>query len=366
VTRGGAARAAVAPAPAFTGFELPAASEPPEARGLTRDGVRLLVATPHGVRHTRFAELPEHLEPGDLVVVNTSATLPAAVDGHRDRGVPTTVHFSTALDDGSWVVELRPRAPGGPEGSSEGGTTGPVRDAVAGERVELPGGAELTLVAGHPGGGRTSERLWRAAVNTAVPPLLAGYGRPIAYGYVPRRWPLRAYQTVFGVDAGSAEMPSAGRPFTAELITALVTRGVAVAPVTLHTGVSSLEKHEPPLAERYRVPASTARLVNATRAGGGRVVAVGTTVTRALETVADEDGTVTAGAGWTELVLGPDRPARTVSGLITGWHEPGASHLLLLEAVAGPRLVGEAYREAARDRYLWHEFGDSCLFLSQK
>jgi len=366
--------------PALTRFELPAglaASEPPEARGLSRDGVRLLVATPRGVRHARFADLPRYLAPGDLVVVNTSATLPAAVDGRRGGRRRITVHFSTALDDGSWLVELRPR----------GLATGPLRDAVAGERVDLPSGAALTLLAGHPDGGPTSDRLWRATVTTEVPPLLAGHGRPIAYGYVPRRWPLSAYQTVFarttdapaahaqttdgtdGTDSratGSAEMPSAGRPFTLALVTELVTAGVAVAPVTLHTGVSSLEKHEPPLAERYQVPASTAGLVNATRAAGGRVVAVGTTVTRALETVADDDGTVRPGDGWTELMLGPDRPARTVDGLVTGWHEPGASHLLLLEAVAGARLVGEAYREAVRERYQWHEFGDSCLLLPER
>jgi S-adenosylmethionine:tRNA ribosyltransferase-isomerase len=347
---------------ALTRFEpsaVLAASEPPEARGLNRDGVRLLVATPEGVRHAHFADLPRYLAPGDLVVVNTSATVPAAVDGRWRRGRRVTVHFSTALDDGSWLVELRP--PGH-------ATTGPVRDAVTGECVELPGGTALTLLAGHPAGGATSERLWRASVDAAVSPLLARYGRPISYGYVPRRWPLAAYQTVFARSAatsaaGSAEMPSAGRPFTAELVTELVTQGVAMAPVALHAGVSSLDKHEPPLAERYRVPAATARLVNTTRDAGGRVVAVGTTVTRALETVAREDGTVAAGAGWTELVLGPDRPARTVNGLITGWHEPGASHLLLLEAVAGVRLVGAAYREAARHGYRWHEFGDSCLLL---
>jgi S-adenosylmethionine:tRNA ribosyltransferase-isomerase len=354
------------------------ATEPPEARGLRRDGVRLLVAAPDGVRHARFAELTRHLRPGDLVVVNTSATLPAAVDGHRSgrphRG-PVTVHFSTALDDGTWVVELRPPGRG----------SGPVRDGAAGERVDLPGGGALTLLAGHPGGGPTSQRLWRARTGTDVGRLLAGHGRPVAYGYLPRPWPLAAYQTVFARPdrprlvsgngrssarhhwpahaAGSAEMPSAGRPFTAELVTELVSAGIAVAPVTLHTGVSSLEKHEPPLAEPYLVPPATARLVNATRAAGGRVVAVGTTVTRALETVASAEGTVTAGAGWTELVLGPDRPARVVDGLITGWHEPGASHLLLLEAVAGPELVEAAYRAAFREHYLWHEFGDSCLLL---
>jgi S-adenosylmethionine:tRNA ribosyltransferase-isomerase len=334
---------------ALTRFELPgglSASEPPEARGLRRDGVRLLVARPGRIEHARFADLAEHLRPGDLVVVNDSATLPAAVDtGGR------TVHFSTRLPDGTWVVELR-----GP---------GPVRDAVAGQRVPLPDGSTLTLVAGHPHGGATSERLWRATVDTDVPALMAAHGRPVSYDYVPRHWPLAAYQTVFAraVEGGSAEMPSAGRPFTTELVTELVAAGVVVAPLTLHTGVSSLEKHEPPLAEPYVVPAATARLVNVTRAAGGRVVAVGTTVTRALETVATADGTVAAGSGWTELVLSAERPARVVDGLVTGWHEPGASHLMLLESVAGPALVGAAYAAAVRERYLWHEFGDSALLL---
>jgi S-adenosylmethionine:tRNA ribosyltransferase-isomerase len=158
-------------------------------------------------------------------------------------------------------------------------------------------------------------------------------------------------------------MPSAGRPFSERLVTGLVAGGVVIAPVTLHTGVSSLEAHEPPQPERFRVPATTARLVNQTRSAGRRVVAVGTTVTRALETVAATDGTVTPGAGWTDLVLGPDRPARAVTGLVTGWHEPGASHLLLLTAVAGQTLVERAYAEAAGSGYLWHEFGDSCLLL---
>jgi S-adenosylmethionine:tRNA ribosyltransferase-isomerase len=136
-----------------------------------------------------------------------------------------------------------------------------------------------------------------------------------------------------------------------------------VAPVELHTGVSSQDVGEPPQPERFRVPATTARAVNMTRAWGNRVVAVGTTVTRALESAADELGVVRARAGWTDLVLGPARPARVVSGLITGWHAPGASHLQLLEAVAGAGLVDRAYAEAVRARYLWHEFGDSCLLL---
>jgi S-adenosylmethionine:tRNA ribosyltransferase-isomerase len=137
-----------------------------------------------------------------------------------------------------------------------------------------------------------------------------------------------------------------------------------VLPLVLHTGVSSPELHEPPAPERFAVPAATARIVTGTRAAGGRVVAVGTTVTRALESATGEDGVTRPAAGWTDLVLGQDRPARVVTGLVTGLHAPEASHLLLLEAVAGPELVGRAYEAAVADGdYLWHEFGDSTLFL---
>jgi S-adenosylmethionine:tRNA ribosyltransferase-isomerase len=325
-------------------FALPrelSAGEPPEARGLTRDGVRLLVVDETAVWHARFRDLGRLLEPGDLVVVNTSATLPAAVDA-----ADLTVHFSTPVDEYRWIVELRR-----PDQS------GPVRDGGTGDRIALPSGAVLTLESG------VSDRLWSTRLSVPVLPYLHREGRPIAYGYLRGRWPLAQYQTVFAGEPGSAEMPSAGRPFTTELVTRLVSAGVAVAPITLHTGVSSLESGESPQPERFRVPAATAGLVNTVRAAGGRVVAVGTTVVRALESVARPDGTVHAGGGWTDLVLGPDRPARTVGGLVTGLHEPEASHLLLLEAVAGRALVQRAYDAAVSGRYLWHEFGDSCLLL---
>lgn len=343
-----------------TRFALPAelsATEPPEARGLARDEIRLLVAAPAAVRHTRFHALGGYLEAGDLLVVNTSATLPAAVDGRRAADRRVTVHFSTELDDGSWAIELRRPDARGPEW-----------DGRAGEQVTLPGGS-LTLLDTHPNHEPADpvagQRLWRARIDVVGP--VAGYlrrhGRPITYRYLPGRWPLSAYQPVFARDPGSAEMPSAGRPFTEALITELVGAGIGVAPVLLHTGVSSLETGEPPQAERFRVTAATARAVNDTRAAGGRIVAVGTTVTRALESVAAADGTVRAGAGWTDLVLGPAHPARAVTGLITGWHAPEASHLLLLEAVAGRELVQAAYDAALAERYRWHEFGDSCLLL---
>jgi S-adenosylmethionine:tRNA ribosyltransferase-isomerase len=347
--------------PTASPFVVPpglSATEPPEARGLARDEVRLLVARERGpLRHTTFRALPALLRRGDLVVVNTSDTEPAAVDGHRADGTPVTVHVSGPAPDGLHVVEMR---------SADGRR---VSDGVAGENVSLPRGVVATLLTGHPDPHvAAGSRLWRARIPVAggLRPWLVEVGRPVRYSYVDRQWPLEAYRTVFAhpeAEFGSAEMPSAGRPFTPAVLAALRGRGVGIARVVLHTGVSSLEAGEVPLPERYRVPAETADAVNATRAARGRVVAVGTTTTRALESVADPSGRVSAGAGWTHLVLGPGRPARVVDGLLTGWHEPQASHLLLLEAVTGARLLARAYAAALEHRYRWHEFGDSCLLL---
>jgi S-adenosylmethionine:tRNA ribosyltransferase-isomerase len=330
-----------------------AAAAPPEERGLARDGVRLLVASPDGLTHARFGDLPRFLSPGDLLVVNTSATVAAAVDGRRGDGQPVAVHVSGPLGDGTWLVEPRQPAP----------RAGRVSDARPGETIGLPAGASLTLLRRYPDPGGT--RMWvsSVAVEGGAGAFFARHGRPIRYSYVPRAWPLPAYQTVFALSPGSAEMPSAGRPFTADLVTDLVATGVVLAPITLHAGVASLEAGEPPLPERFSVPGPTAELVNLTRAAGRRVVAVGTSSTRALESAAGPDGTVHAASGWTGLVLGVARPARAVTGLITGWHDEEASHLALLEAVAGATLVRAAYQQAEAAGYLWHEFGDSCLLL---
>jgi S-adenosylmethionine:tRNA ribosyltransferase-isomerase len=356
-----------AAAPWFTVPDALAATEPPEARGFARDEVRLLVVDDRApsvagrgagsptVRHARFRDLSDFLRPGDLLVVNTSATLPAAVECVRGNGGPGILHFSGETGDGTPIVELRTQR------------RGPSADGVVGEKLCLPMGATATLLAAYPDPDAPVSRLWRARIGHvvgALEPYLARHGRPITYPYVSDRWPLVNYQTVFAHEPGSAEMPSAGRPFTAELVTRLVSRGVAIAPIVLHTGVSSMEVGEGPLAERFRVPPATARLVRATRQGGGRVTAVGTTVTRALETVASPDGTVAPGEGWTDLVLGPERPARVVDGIISGLHPPEASHLLLLEAVVGRGVVRLAYDEAVKRRYRWHEFGDSTLLFA--
>jgi len=326
------------------------AQEPPEVRGEGRDDVALLVATRHdlAVSHARFRDLPRVLSSGDLLVVNVSATLAAAVETRLGEQ-PLQLWLSTPGPDGTWLVELRT------------GDRRPYPRPPMGARLELPGGAHAELIARFAG----SERLSVARVECDAPleDYLRRHGRPIRYGYVPEPWPLDTYQTVFALEPGSAEMPSAARPCTAKLVTELVARGALIAPVTLHTGVSSLEQGESPFPERFHVPAATARLVNAVRGWGGRVIAVGTTVVRALETVATADGTVSPGEGWTNLIVTPERGILAVDGLLTGWHEPESSHIQLLEAAAGRELLERSHRAALEHRYLWHEFGDLHLIL---
>ena len=345
--------------PSATGrptFHLPPeleADSPPEARGMTRDAVRLLVAYRHdgSLVHTHFSELPRLLDEGDLVVVNTSGTLAAAVPATDPEGRRLELHLSTNLPADLWTVELR----NGQEPWFEG---------RAGDELRLPAHGRVVLLspyAEHPRG----VRLWVARLHVPehLHTYLAVHGEPISYGYVRGSWPLVAYQNVYATEPGSAEMPSAGRPFTPEVITRLVARGVGVAPIVLHTGVASLEASEPPYPEPFRVSATTAHRVNDTRREGGRVVAVGTTVVRALETVVDAKGEVHAGNGWTDTVVTPDRVVRSIDGLLTGWHEPEASHLAMLEAIAGRELLESSYEAALNEHYLWHEFGDVHLVL---
>jgi len=337
-------------------FDLPAtleAGEPPEARGLTRDAVRMMVArrTEGTIEHATFSELPRFLRDGDLVVVNTSGTLAASVTATRSSGEAVAVHLSTALPAGLWTVELRRG-------------TQPCLDATTGEVLSLPAGGRLALLAPyarHPGG----VRLWIGSLELPDPlhDYLSAHGRPIRYGYVQGQWPVAAYQNVYATEPGSAEMPSAGRPFTPDVITRLAARGIGVAPLILHTGVASLEASEPPYPEYFRVTPATAHRINDTRRHGGTVIAVGTTVVRALETVVDDQGTVSAGSGWTETIVTPEREVRSVDGLLTGWHEPEASHLWMLEAVAGRALLERCYAGALEEGYLWHEFGDVHLVL---
>jgi S-adenosylmethionine:tRNA ribosyltransferase-isomerase len=387
-------------------FELPPelkAGEPPEARGLARDEVRLMVShyTEDRVNHTQFRKILDFLNPGDVLGINTSGTLNAALIVTRADGTSLELHLSTQLPADLWIVELR--QPGER-------ATQPFYQAASGETLHLPGGGSATLLvpyrldqragyhpdqqagyhpdqqagyhpdqqAGyHPndysafskgaaqGSHESHIRLWIATLHlpSSLEDYLARYGFPIRYNYVKNYWPISYYQTVYATQMGSAEMPSAGRAFTPELLTQLMARGVHIVPLILHTGVASLEDHEPPYEEFYRVPLETARAVNKARTAGKRVVAVGTTVVRALETVADEEGSVHPGQGWTRLVITPQRGLRVIDGLLTGLHEPRATHLAMLQALAGPYHLQMAYAEAIQRGYLWHEFGDLHLIL---
>jgi S-adenosylmethionine:tRNA ribosyltransferase-isomerase len=355
-------------------FELPPeleAAEPPEARGLRRDEVRLMVSylDDDRVVHSRFGDLPQFLHPGDTLVVNTSGTMNAALPAERNDGTPLTVHLSTHLPADLWVVELR---------SSSGHE--PVLDGESGEVLSLPAGASMILHTPYLSEKRQrdeeSNRLWISTLN--LPVNLNDYldlnGSPIRYGYVRESWPSSYYQTVYATEVGSAEMPSAGRAFTPELITRLVANGVSVVPLILHTGVASLEDGEPPYEEYYRVPPETAAAINTASGAGRRVVAVGTTVVRALETVTHRDGSIHQGEGWTDVFITPERGIRSVDAMLTGLHEPRSTHLSMLEALvgsasryplstSGAEHLEVAYSEALKRGYLWHEFGDLHLIL---
>lgn len=331
------------------------AHEPPEARGLRRDGVRLMVSrgdAPPTVSH--FANLGAFLTAGDLLVVNTSSTVPAALDGRLPDGTPVVVHLSGVLPADIWLVELR---------APSDGSTVPLAVSEA-ATVDLVDGGRIRLLDRF----QDSRRLWlaRLLIDDDVLTHLARHGRPIRYRHVGRDWPLSRYRTVFGREPGSAEMPSASRPFTDELVTNLVTRGVQLAPLLLHTGVSSLEGGEAPYPERYRIPPSTAAAINETRARGGQVIAIGTTVVRAVATVTDDRATVHPGAGWTEVVVSSESAVPSLDGLLTGWHEPESSHLLMLQAFAPTSVLDEAYRTALDEGFLWHEFGDSHLIVRDR
>jgi S-adenosylmethionine:tRNA ribosyltransferase-isomerase len=340
------------PALAFT---LPPSNEaqaPPESRGVERDGVRLLVSAGEArPTSTVFHEISRFLRAGDALVVNTSSTVAAALDGRLPGGDPVAVHLSGELPGGLELVEVRTPAQG---------ATVPRRIERAIDVALLHGGTVHLLA---PFG--SSERLWVAALDLPTPlhAYLAAHGRPIRYRHVAHDWPLAAYQTVFGRVAGSAEMPSASRPFTDHLVTELSVHGVGVLPILLHTGVSSLEGDEAPYPERYAVSDTTAASINATRARGGRVIAVGTTVVRALATTTDARGEAHPGSGWTEAFVTADTPVPSVDGLLTGWHEPESTHLQMLRAFASRDALEAAYGAALDLGYLWHEFGDSHLIL---
>jgi S-adenosylmethionine:tRNA ribosyltransferase-isomerase len=336
-------------------FERPEGLEatlPIEARGGRRDEGRLLVSTPHGHTHARFRDLPDFLDAGDLIVVNDSATVPASVPAKGEPGA-FTLNVSTQFGHRLWLAE--------PRWSAD--RPGPL-PLDAGDHFKTCAG-DVLVVAPYPG----TDRLW--FVEGDLESAMAHCGEPIHYAYVAHPQPLMAYQSIFSRVPGSAEMPNAARPFTTEVVDALRRKGVELATIRLHTGVSSLDVTEedvedhPVPPEPFRVSAETADAVNRTRESGHRVVAIGTTVVRALESAYD-NGVVRPAEGFTRVLVTPSRGVHTVDGLLTGFHDPGASHLAMLYAVAGQELVRAGYEEAVGGRYLWHEFGDSHLLLPDR
>jgi S-adenosylmethionine:tRNA ribosyltransferase-isomerase len=319
------------------------AREPAELRGSGRDDVRLMVSDRESGRitHARFRDLPQFLRRDDLLVLNTTATLPAALRARRENGEEIALHYSTTLPGGLAVMEPR--------------------YAAQPEVLSLPGGASARLLVPY----RDSQRLWIAQLTLGEPLVdyLNHYGKPITYKYITNNFSIDAYQNVYAQEEGSAEMPSAGRAFTRSMLACLRRSGINLAKLVLHSGVASLENHEAPYEEWYEVPLRTAKLVRATQRIGGRVIAVGTTVVRALESSVDRDGNAIASSGWTDLVITPERGVRVVDGLLTGLHEPRATHLAMLQAIAGREPIARAYAEALEHGYLWHEFGDLHLIV---
>ena len=316
-----------------------------------RDRVRLLVSTRDGTVHADFTDLPKFLAPGDLLVANESATTPASLPAEGSVG-KFILNLSTNYGNGLWLAE--------PRWSTNRPGPLPLKE---GDLVRLPGLAG-TLVSRYPG----LERLWFVQIRGDVDAALTEHGSPIRYGYVDRDYPLEAYQTIFSRVPGSAEMPSAARPFTPNVIHSLKDKGVEIATILLHTGVSSLEVDAEELedqilyAEPFEVSTAAAEAVTSARSEGRRVIAVGTTVVRALESAWDGEQ-VRPESGFTRLYIHPGRGVHVVDGLLSGFHDPMASHLAMLYALAGEAMIRDAYTEAVSSGYLWHEFGDSNLIL---
>ncbi len=344
----------VEPAIQFTLSPELEAHAPAELRGLRRDQVRLMVLPRFEgpAIHTRFDSLGDYLLPGDLLVVNTSRTLPALLRAVDERGQPVEVRLAHRQAEELWDGLLL-------QGRSQIGRAGMQLDfgqglsaRVMGPRSDLP-------------------FLWQIRFDRCCIPLLDliyRLGEPIRYYYVENALPIDLYQTVYAREPGSVEMPSAGRPFSWELLLHLRKKGIGLASITLHTGLSStrddaLDATRPVAEEEFRVPAETADAVNAAHAAGKRVIAVGTSVVRAVETAANPDGLVEPARGWTRLRIRPDYTLRAVDGLLTGMHEPRTTHLDMLSAFVAPDRLQSAYHEAIRLRYLWHEFGDVNLII---
>jgi S-adenosylmethionine:tRNA ribosyltransferase-isomerase len=340
-------------------FDLPehlACPKPTEERNLSRDEVRLLVTTSSGqIDHTTFSHLDKHLRSGDVLVVNTSATVPSALPVTLPHGGKGVVHLSNQINAHEWLLEIREirenktiRWKAGEEGMS----------------FHLPAGGSITLKRRFYQDHQLLD-LWVAGLHITQPPeaYLAAHAYPIQYDKLDERYPLAYYQTFFSFHPGSSEMPSAGRGFTLDLVEKLLKKGVAFAPVLLHTGVSSLEENEAPYPEYMEVSPVSAAMINTAKSQGRRIIAVGTTAIRAIESAVNAAGTLVPYRGNTTLFIDESYSMKVTDGLLTGFHEPRASHLHMLQSLAGFEHIQQSYQAAIKAGYYWHQFGDLHLIL---
>ena len=323
--------------------------------------VRLLVVDPaaNDFAETSVSELPALLAPGDLLVVNDAATLPASLRGADDVGSPVELRLVGAEEDGSFrgvlfgAGDWRQRTEDRP--APRAGSLRLQFGALGARILErAPLSPRLVRVGFDVGG----DALWAALYRE---------GRPIQYSYATAPLPLWAVQTAYAGRPWAFEMPSAGRPLTWDILLAMRRRGVRWASLTHAAGLSATG--DPaidaalPLAERFEIPVVTAEALAETRRHGGRVLAVGTTVVRALEGAA-EDGVVRASTGVTDLRIGPGFRPRVADGILSGIHAPEESHFAVLAAFAGPRLLDAAWAHASASGWRLHELGDAMLVLS--
>lgn len=340
-------------------FELPgqlSCAKPTELRNISRDEVRLLVTTGNGdVGHSYFRRFTDYLVAGDVLVVNTSATQPAAFPVKLPNNRKGMVHFSTQINDCEWLVEVR---------EIIGNRVVRWKEGEENMVFQIPSKATIKLKRKFYAD-RKLLHLWVVEFNSGMDfqSYMNKYGQAIKYEDLEKSYPLDYYQTFFSSHPGSSEMPSAGRGFTQDLVNKLLQKGIAFAPILLHTGVSSLEENERPYPEYFEINPLSASVINNAKRNGGRVIAVGTTAVRAVETATNDSGKVLPYKGNTHLNITSNYRMKMVDSLLTGFHEPRASHLHMLQSLAGIQHIEKAYSVAVDNHYYWHQFGDLHLIL---
>lgn len=335
-------------------FHLPDelnASHPPEKRGLRRDHVRMMVLdrTTGEFRHDQFNHLPNYLKPGDLIILNNSRTIPAALKGTWVRQLEqmagqVEVRLAKRRNEDTWDALI-------------------IANVVnIGDNFHFSTELSATIIGTYDNSPLKTIQFSKTGADLFN--TIYSLGEPIRYEYINEPWALDYYQTVFGSHPGSVEMPSAGRAFSWELLFTLMQGGVQIEYIQLHTGLSYFPDEEFETSpddnyEDYHISERTMQKILETKASGKRVIAVGTTVVRALESAARNN----ALSGSTNLYINRHSNLKMVDGMITGLHEPKASHLEMLSAFISEQHLLCAYDEAIKSRYLWHEFGDMNLII---